>query len=97
MRVIEKQMNEAIRLKKNFKSGNTQVVINNDEEYDGEFAEVFLFDNPIGHFNYTYKQFIINFATLRKYPTVTTVSRLHALGAPVRLVKGVPYYRDIKA
>ena len=75
MRVIEKKMLNAIEQGRNFTSGNTHVKI------DANTAHVFLHGNHIA--SVVNDNVMVNKDTLRAYPTVTTKSRLRALGVDV--------------
>lgn len=89
MRTIETQMLDAINNKKNFSKSNTMVCIDrgNNTLY-GDRAEVFLFGNHIGDYWYQEGKFEVNERTLIDWPSVTTKSRLRALGVDLRSVKG---------
>jgi hypothetical protein len=75
MRVIEKKMLNAIEQGRNFTLDNTHVKI------DANTAHVFLHGNHIA--SVTNGNVMVNVDTLRRYPTVTTKSRLRALGVNV--------------
>jgi hypothetical protein len=81
MRKIEKAMCAAIGNKQSFSLDNTRVEYINDA--NGETAEVYLFNNHIGTYVYKQVKFYVNGTTFAKWPTVTTKSRLRALGASV--------------
>lgn len=90
MRVIEKQMIQAIMNGKNWQKDNTAVFINTEGD-----AVVFLHGHPIA----TVKDCLplelnVDVDTLRNWPTNTTKSRLRALGANVYTKKGVIYLDD---
>ena len=70
MRKIEKMMVEAVEAGRNFSQGNTRVEVKNG------ITRVFLFDNMICEIKNGKKRF-----TDAGWPTVTTASRLRALGA----------------
>lgn len=76
MRKIEKKMIEAIEQRKPFASGNTLVTI------DFNTAHVFLHGNHIASITPAGNT-LVNIETLKRYPTVTTKSRLRALGVNV--------------
>jgi len=76
MRVIEKKMLDAIEQGRNFTLDNTHVKI------DANTAHVFLHGNHIASV-VNGETPIVNLDTLRRYPTVTTKSRLRALGVNV--------------
>lgn len=82
MRKIEEQLVNAIANKKNFRSGNTEYV------HGTLISSVYLFGHEICRIDET--------TGVRKYshcgwPTVTTASRLNALGANVRKRKVSEY------
>ena len=80
MRVIEKQMLNAIAQRKSWKSGNTRVEVRGKEAY------VYLWDNHIADVidvGFDKWDVIVNQATLAKWPTRTTKSRLRALNANI--------------
>jgi len=86
MRKIEKDMIRAIMNGKNWSSANTTVLINGDD------AEIYLH----GHHIATAKgclplELEVNIDTLARFPTVTTKSRLRALGANVYTRNFVTY------
>lgn len=87
MRLIEKQMIEAIEKRLNFRKDNTDVI---QCEYLG-FAEVRLHGHTLGTYLYSDDVFYPNPDTLREWPTNTTKSRLRALGVNVYTKKGVTY------
>ena len=78
MRKIEKAMCLAIGQRKTWSSGNTSVRPINDIN-----VGVFLFGNHIADVNSETGFVMVNSNTLSKWPTVTTKSRLRALGAKV--------------
>ena len=75
MKVIEKKMLDAIEQGRNFTLDNTHVKI------DANTAHVFLHGNHIA--SVVNDNVMVNIDTLRAYPTVTTKSRLRALGVNV--------------
>ena len=89
MRKIEQQMNEAIRAFQNVKtwdslswsSGNTSVT----RQPDG-FIDVYLHGNHIAQIG---DRLLVSLPTLRRWPSMTTRSRLRALGADLVSIKGV--------
>lgn len=85
MKQIEKQMNEAINAGRNFKRSNTEV-------YQSEKSTmIFLHGNLICRINKATgrRQY-----SCRGWHTVTTRSRLNALGANVQMQQGTLIYRD---
>ena len=90
MRKIEKEMIKAIMNGKNWASGNTMVSVVKDGMR--EDAYVYLFGNHIATVvDCLPLRLEVNVNTLAKHPTVTTKSRLRALGADVTTRKGVTY------
>lgn len=78
MRTIEKEMLQAIEKKHNWMKSNTLV------QAGSIGALVYLFDNHIGTYHYDTEKFETNLQTLLEWPSVTTISRLRALGVNVR-------------
>jgi len=87
MRKIEEQMLNAIRSRKNWAGGNTQVVVHNPTGT----SDIHLHGNHIASVPSDLSGIIVNTDTLRRWPTVTTKSRLRALGANITQQKGVIY------
>ena len=79
MRKIEQQMNDAIRNKSFWCKDNTMV------HSDGN---VYLHGNNIAQVTDT-GEIKVNLYTLRRWPSMTTRSRLRALGADLVSIKGV--------
>lgn len=88
MRKIERQMNAAIINRKSWAGGNTTVRIVDGLSWD---CEVFLHGHHIADVNSSTKELTVNKDTLRRWPTVTTKSRLRALGANVYTKNRVTY------
>jgi hypothetical protein len=88
MRRIESAMLEAIRDKRNWRSGNSKVL-----RYT-TFSSVFLFNKHIANVQ-DGVGVIVNVNTLRAWPTPTTMSRLRALGANVYQRNHVVYLDDV--
>lgn len=88
MRKIEQQMNDAIRNRKNWAFGNTTVkwIMNAGEQ---PRSEVFLHGNHIASVFHPTEGLAVNLYTLRRWPSMTTRSRLRALGADLVSIKGV--------
>ena len=82
MRKIEKEMLQAINWGNNWAKDNTQVVHING------IAQVYLHGHHIAS---VYGDVEVNKDTLRKWPTVTTKSRLRALGVNVTTKNWVTY------
>ena len=83
MRKIEKQMIDAIRNKTTWSKDNTRVEYQPEMSTPTraciEYAKVYLFNNHIGTYVYSYKRFDRNWTTFKLWPTRTTKSRLNAL------------------
>ena len=93
MRKIEIEMLAAARAPANWSAGNTMVV--HHPRPDGAVARVYLHGNhiadvPVGG------PVKVNVETLRRWPTSTTVSRLRALGADVRVKGGLPCLNGVR-
>tara|TARA_Y100001938_G_scaffold4383_2_gene5496 strand:+ start:928 stop:1317 length:390 start_codon:yes stop_codon:yes gene_type:complete len=72
MRKIEREMVQAIKDRRNWKSSNTEVLM----DVDNSFASVYLHGNHIAEYQYNTEELVITNAGWR---TVTTKSRLNAL------------------
>lgn len=89
MRSIEREMLDAIREQRDWESssphGKTEVAVrtHNAGDPEGRHATVYLHGHPIATWFYDRQTLEVNEATLRRWPTVTTKSRLRALGADV--------------
>jgi hypothetical protein len=90
MRLIEREMREAIRHGRDWKKDNTQVVV--DAGYRTYFVDVFLHGNHIAEvlcrMGIPEDRVHVNQTTLKNWPTRTTMSRLRALGVDVYTSKG---------
>jgi hypothetical protein len=89
MRLIEKEMLEAIKHGRDWSKDNTCVEV--DASYRSYFADVYLHGNHIAEVICRMGCDDIvkpNVDTLRDYPTRTTMSRLRALGVDVCTRKG---------
>ncbi len=91
MRVIEKQMLNAIINCKNFTSGNTAVKVISSHPASSKTIEVLLHGNSIALISGADNFLTVNTKTLQQWPTPTTKSRLRALGANVTTKNGVTY------
>jgi hypothetical protein len=91
MRKIEKQMLDAIRSRKNWSKDNTRVEFVQGDGGDMWWCNVYLHGHHIAEFNEMTWNATVNVDTLRQWPTVTTKSRLRALGANITQKKGVVY------
>lgn len=85
MRQIEEKMIQAVKAGKNFRSGNTVVNV------DGSGIKVYLHGNCIYAIYEGVKRF-----TLAGWNTVTTRSRLNALGVDVRQKNWSPIFNGIE-
>lgn len=85
MRKIESQMNLAISRKHNWSNANTMVAITDDDN-----AMVYLHGHHIATVN-PQGDVCVRIDTLYDWPTMTTKSRLRALGVPVTTKKGRTY------
>jgi len=86
MRKIEEQMLRAIAKRRNWKKSNTRVNIVNN------WAEVFLFGNKIAQIDLDSG---VIYATHCGWPTVTTKSRLCALGVQLYQAKKMFYVQSV--
>ena len=88
MRLIEQQMIAAIGARKAWRNSNTSVSLHVDAR-GFLVPNVFLYNNHIATVENGVLR--VNTYTLAKWPTVTTKSRLRALGANVTTKRGVTY------
>lgn len=84
MRKIEKEMQQALRNGRNFRRGNTAVIFNESG------AKVYLHGNCIFSIRQGVKRF-----TLAGWNSVTTRSRLNALGVGVYQKNFTPIYNGV--
>lgn len=95
MRKIEQQMNDAIRNRARYwGKDNTRVEWNSIVEGSNGTkhiakSDVFLHGNHIATVYQDTGEIKVNLYTLRKWPSMTTRSRLRALGADLVSIKGV--------
>ena len=98
MRKIEQDMNAAVSGQRNWRGGNTAV--NLFKALNGDVCgEVTLHGHRIASIYYTgssgerltERRIVVDQETLSDWPTVTTCSRLRALGANVNIKQGQPY------
>ena len=87
MRIIERNMLDAIETKVNWVGDNTEVVYHHSANY----SAVYLFNNMIAWHLHAEDQTIVCRETLANHPTATTKSRLRAMGVDVGTVMGVTY------
>ena len=95
MRLIEKEMLEAIKHGRDWYKDNTCVEV--DASYRSYFADVYLHGNHIAEVICRmgmYDEVRVNVKTLQDYPTRTTMSRLRALGVNVYQSKNVVYLNE---
>lgn len=86
MRKIEQAMINAIHNRKAWAGGNTTVQVLDDVN-----SAVYLHGHHIADYNSGNGFVMVNKDTLRRWPTMTTKSRLRALGANVSTKAGVTY------
>lgn len=91
MRKIEKEMLEAIKGKVDWCKANTGVFMENAGSPYGPRAEIYLHGQNIANYWYKSGELDVCERTLARYPTVTTKSRLRALGVNVYTKAGVTY------
>jgi hypothetical protein len=90
MRKIEKQMIDAVNNCRTWHGANTSVF-----SIDDINCAVFLHGNHIADVNSRTGLVMVNKYTLSKWSSVTTKSRLRALGANVTTKKGITYLDGI--
>lgn len=91
MRKIEKEMLQAIQSKQNWNKDNTAVYYVQSLHPDGSYSEIYLHGNCLGLYYHNTKTFDMFWYTFRAWPTMTTASRLRALGVGAHIVKGKAY------
>ena len=91
MRKIEKEMLLAIKERRDWVKANTGVFMECAGNPYGPRAEVYLHGQHIADYWYNSGKLDVDERTLSDYPTMTTKSRLRALGADVYTHKGVTY------
>lgn len=99
MRKIENAMVQAVHDRKDFKNANTAVFYISASESGNPFgsrSEIYLHGNLIAEYWHDVPKapLAVNRATLARWPSNTTKSRLRALGANVRTLKGRTYLND---
>lgn len=98
MRKIERAMLDAIKNRKSWRSGNTEVVYLEEVESPTlariEHAKVYLHGNHIATWDYSRNRADANPSTLKRWPTATTKSRLRALDVDVYTKNCVTYLYD---
>ena len=80
MRKIEKQMIQALKDRTFWKKDNTEV---------HSYGAVYLHNNHIADVDPVTGELKVNLDTLRRWPSMTTRSRLRALGANLVSIKGI--------
>jgi hypothetical protein len=99
MRKIEKQMLNAISSKADkWMNNNTSVFYVSAIESGNPFgarSEVYLHGNHIADYWHESGSLEVDCRTLSQWATVTTKSRLRALGANVATRKGITYLNDV--
>ena len=90
MRKIETQMLKAISTCTTWCQSNTSI-----SSIDDVNCAVYLYGNHIADVNSKTGFVMVNKYTLRKWPSVTTKSRLRALGARISTCKGVTYVDNV--
>lgn len=86
MRKIERSMVDAVYSARTWHGGNTS-----SSSMDGVTSAVFLHGNHIADVNRLNGVVKVNAYTLRRWPSVTTKSRLRALGVDVRIRDYIVY------
>lgn len=95
MRKIEQSMVQAVYSRCNWRSGNTEVV--QYPEYG--LCEVVLHGNVIAtveYLPYNVRHVVPSMATVQRWPTRTTFSRLRALGVDVTTKAGEKFIGGVK-
>ena len=92
MRKVEEAMRKAVEMRVNWKSGNTEVKVRKDS--DTIRTTVYLHGNNIYEVieDHSTGFKTVGF-TLSGWDTLTTRSRLRALGVDVSHVNGLPYFK----
>lgn len=90
MRKIEQSMMQAVYDRRNWRSGNTEVI----QYPDYSMCEVVLHGSVIATVEYlphSVRHVTLTVAIVQRWPTRTTCSRLRALGVDVEVVRGKAY------
>ena len=82
MRIIEKEMLEAIANKEDWKKDNTAAYFTDSGV--GGYSSILLHNNLIAVFNHASHVVDVEEETLKRFPSNTTMSRLRALGVDVK-------------
>ena len=91
MRKIEQLMNSAVKSKANWNNANTAVYYVSASESGnphGGRSEIFLHNNHIADYWHDSGELDVDLRTLQRWPSMTTRSRLRALGANLVSIKG---------
>lgn len=88
MRKIEKLMLLAVYKRWNFKLDNTKVEYLASPNDQGGMSAIYLHDNLIAYYDHQSSALKVDLNTLRNWPSMTTRSRLRALGANLVSIKG---------
>lgn len=91
MRKIEKLMLQAIEARKQWHNANTAVwYVSSSESGNphGGRSEIYLHGNHIADYWHNSGELDVDMRTLRNWPSMTTRSRLRALGAKLVSIKG---------
>ena len=86
MRKIEKEMIQALKDKRHWNKDNTMV---------HSYGAVYLHGNHIADVDPVTGELKVNLYTLRKWPSMTTRSRLRALGANLVSIKGILHLNGV--
>lgn len=84
-------MIQAIEARKQWQNANTAVwYVSSSESGNphGGRSEIFLHNNHIANYWHNSKELEVNLYTLKRWPSMTTRSRLRALGANLVSIKG---------
>ena len=92
MRLIEQQMVQAVNIQANWSKDNTMVSY---QPLDN-VSYIYLHGHHIATYSHLGLEVFPNLDTLATWPTVTTKSRLRALGVNVYTRKGITYINDIE-
>ena len=91
MRKIEEEMLQAIKERRTWAKDNTRVEFARGENGATWWCDVYLHGNHIAKFDEMTWRPTVNVNTLARWPTVTTKSRLRALGANIVTKRGTVY------
>lgn len=88
MRKIEKLMLQAIEARKDWQLSNTGVFYEIAGNPYGPRSEIYLHGNHIADYWHNSGELDVDIRTLQDWPSMTTRSRLRALGANLASIKG---------